>query len=137
MRSSGPWLGRLVDSHENRKDVRAFLRTCQPKVAYAAAKELESFPRPALIAWSRGDRLFPDLDAERLARTIPDCELHWIENTRTFSMINQSDALDQPGALVALVRPFLERLSNLSLTQRSPSRAVTSGLRRQNASPYV
>ena len=121
----------FADSHENRKDVRAFLRTCQPKVAYAAAKELESFPRPALIAWSRGDRLFPDLDAERLARTIPDCELHWIENTRTFSMI------DQPDALVALVRPFLERLSNLSLTQRSPSRAVTSGLRRQNASPYV
>ena len=121
----------FADSHENRKDVRAFLRTCQPKVVYAAAKELESFPRPALIAWSRGDRLFPDLDAERLARTIPDCELHWIENTRTFSMI------DQPDALVALVRPFLERLSNLSLTQRSPSRAVMSGLRRQNASPYV
>ena len=102
----GPWLRRLVDSHENRRDVRAFLRACRPKLAHVAAKELESFPRPALIAWSRGDRLFPDADAERLARTIPDCELHWIENTRTFSMI------DQPDALVALIRPFLERLSN-------------------------
>ena len=102
-----PWLRRLVDSHENRKDVRAFLRACRPKLAHAAAHELETFPRPALIAWSRGDRLFPDADAERLARTIPDCELHWIENTRTFSMI------DQPDALVALIRPFLERLSSL------------------------
>ncbi len=102
-----PWLRRLVDSHENRKDVRAFLRASRPKLAHAAARELETFPRPALIAWSRGDRLFPDADGERLARTIPDCELHWIENTRTFSMI------DQPDALVALIRPFLDRLSNL------------------------
>ena len=101
-----PWLRRLVDSRENRKDVRAFLRTCRPKLAHAAAKELETFPRPALIAWSRGDRLFPDADAERLARTIPDCDLHWIENCWTFSMI------DQPDELVALIRRFLERLSN-------------------------
>ncbi len=102
-----PWFRRLVDSHENRKDVRAFLRTCKPKLAHAAAQRLETFPRPALIAWSRADRLFPDADAERPARTIPDCELHWIENARTFSMI------DQPDALVALIRPFLGRLANL------------------------
>ena len=102
-----PWLRRLVDSHENRQDVRAFRRTCTPKLAHAAAQRLEPFPRPARIAWSRGDRLFPDTDAERLAATLPDCEVHWIENARTFLMI------DQPDALVALIRPFLARLTNL------------------------
>lgn len=100
-----PWLTALVDRRANRGDVRTFLRSCSPRLAHAAAKQLENFPHPALIAWSRDDRLFPDADAERLAETIPDCELHWIENARTFSMI------DQPDALIAILRPFLERIA--------------------------
>ena len=35
---------------------------------------------------------------------IPDSELTWIEDTKAFSMI------DQPERLVAVIRPFLERL---------------------------
>ncbi len=99
-----PWLEGLRRPG-NQKDVREFLRRCRPSLAHTAAKQLETFPRPALIAWSRGDVLFPDADAERLAATIPDCELHWIEDTKTFSMI------DQPEALLAVVRPFLERIA--------------------------
>ena len=99
-----PWLTRL-GRPGNQQDVRAFLRCCRPRLAHEAAEQLATFPRPALIAWSRGDKLFPDADAERLAATIPDCELHFIDNTRTFSMI------DRPDELVAIVRPFLERIA--------------------------
>ncbi len=99
-----PWLTRL-SRPENQQDVRFFLRHCKPGLAHEAAAALATFPRPALIAWSRGDRLFPDADAERLAATIPDCELHWIEHAKTFSMI------DQPDELVNIVRPFLEKLA--------------------------
>ena len=79
-----PWLTRL-SRPGNQQDVRAFLRRCKPRYAHEAAARLASFPRPALIAWSRGDKLFPDADAEGLAATIPECALHFIENTRTFS----------------------------------------------------
>lgn len=99
-----PWLEGL-GRPGNQLDVRAFLRRCRPRLAHDAAAALASFPHPALIAWSRGDILFPDADAERLAATIPDCELHWIENTKTFSMI------DQPEALLAVVHPFIERIA--------------------------
>ena len=98
-----PWLLGLA-APENQRDVRAFLRRCKPHFTHEAAEQLARYPGPTLIAWSRGDKLFPDADAERLAATIPNAQLEWIEGCRTFSMI------DQPEALVALVRPFLERV---------------------------
>ena len=82
----------------------AFLRGCRPALTIAAAEELSAFPRPVLLAWSQGDVLFPESDARKLAEMIPDSELTWITDSRTFSMV------DQPEQLVAAIQPFLERL---------------------------
>ena len=56
-----------------------------------------------------------------MAATIPDCELHWIEGAKTFSMI------DRPDELVSIVRPFLEKLSVTNCTHnlgQEPTRDV-------------
>ena len=99
-----PYFDRVSGDREARRDMAAFIRGCRPALTHAAAEELSSFPRPVLLAWSQGDVLFPEADARRLAEMIPDSELTWITDSRTFSMV------DQPEQLVATIRPFLERL---------------------------
>ena len=51
-----------------------------------AADRLGEFEKPALIAWSREDRLFKPAHAERLAADLPNARLEWIDDARTFSM---------------------------------------------------
>ena len=99
-----PFFDQISRNAGVRGDMAAFVRGCRPALTHAAAEELRSFPRPVLLAWGRGDKLFPEDDARRLHGLLPDSELVWIEDTRTFSMI------DQPEQLLAAVRPFLERL---------------------------
>ena len=55
------------------------------------------FDRPALIAWSREDRFFPQRHAERLAELLPQGRLEWIDDARTFS------PEDQPARVAELV----------------------------------
>jgi pimeloyl-ACP methyl ester carboxylesterase len=85
------------------RDFRAFLRGYRRRHAEAAANALGAFDRPALIAWSREDRLFPPRHAEELAHLLPDARLTWIDDSYTLS------AEDQPDALAAAVAEFLER----------------------------
>jgi pimeloyl-ACP methyl ester carboxylesterase len=63
-----------------------------------AAARLHDFRRPALVAWSADDAFFPLDDGRRLAAALPDSRLEVIDNSRTFSMIDQPDRL---GALIA------------------------------------
>ena len=51
-----------------------------------AADRLGGFEKPALIAWSREDKLFKPAHAERLAADLPNSRLEWIDDARTFSM---------------------------------------------------
>ncbi|HYF46932.1 MAG TPA: alpha/beta hydrolase [Acidimicrobiales bacterium] len=99
-----PYFDRIAHDRESRRDMARFVRGCRPALTNAAADALSTFPRPVLLAWSAGDVLFPEADARRLAEMIPDAELTWIRDSRTFSMV------DQPEQLLAAVRPFLERL---------------------------
>jgi pimeloyl-ACP methyl ester carboxylesterase len=66
-----------------------------------AADRLRTFDRPALIAWSADDRVFPVADAKGLADDLPDARLALIEGARTFSME------DQPKRLAALIGEFI------------------------------
>ena len=99
-----PYFDRIARDREARRDMATFIRGCRPALTHAAAEQLAGFPRPVLLAWSEGDVLFPEADAERLAATFPDAQLTWITDSRTFSMV------DQPQQLLAAVVPFLERL---------------------------
>lgn len=98
------WFDRIVADREVRRDIGAFLRGCRPALTHAAADALAAQAPPVLLAWSRGDRLFPESDAEELHRRIPGSTLELIDDSRTFSQI------DQPRAVLDLVVPFLAGL---------------------------
>jgi pimeloyl-ACP methyl ester carboxylesterase len=67
-----------------------------------AAKRLPLFTKPALIAWSADDAFFPLEDGRRLADTLPNARFEVIQQSRTFSMI------DQPETLADLIGDFAD-----------------------------
>jgi pimeloyl-ACP methyl ester carboxylesterase len=83
-----------------RRDASRFCAGLSSRYTVEAAEALPVFERPALIAWSREDRLFPTAHAEALARAIPDSRLEWIDDAYTFS------PEDQPARLASLVGEF-------------------------------
>jgi pimeloyl-ACP methyl ester carboxylesterase len=66
-----------------------------------AADRLGGFDKPALIAWSREDKLFKPAHAERLAQDLPNSRLEWVDDARTFSME------DNPAQLSELIAGFV------------------------------
>ncbi|HEX7132398.1 MAG TPA: alpha/beta hydrolase [Iamia sp.] len=98
------WFDRIVADREARRDMGAFLRGCRKELTHRAADALAAQAPPVLLAWSRGDRLFPESDAEELHRRIAGSSLHYIDDARTFSQI------DRPQAVLDLVVPFLAGL---------------------------
>ncbi len=95
-----------------RADVRRFLVTANPSYTLEAAAKLGEFSKPALIAFSREDRFFPNEHAERLARILPDARVEWVEDARTFSME------DNPARVAELIAAFIGE------TARESARAV-------------
>ncbi|HEY1360348.1 MAG TPA: alpha/beta hydrolase [Thermoleophilaceae bacterium] len=83
-----------------RADVRKVLKGASTDQTNAAADKLGRFDRPALIAWSGEDKVFPRADGERLASDLPNARLELVEGARTFS------AEDQPERLAQLIAGF-------------------------------
>ena len=75
-----------------------------------AADRLGAFDKPALIAWSREDKLFKPAHAERLGAGPARRPLEWIDDACTFSME------DNPAQLAELIAGFV----------REPVRAASS-----------
>jgi len=84
-----------------RADCVAFIKQMTPSDTLAAAGKLRSFHGPCMVMWSRHDQVFPRRDAIRLAQLLPRCELRWIEDSYTFS------SLDNPARTTKLVLEFL------------------------------
>jgi pimeloyl-ACP methyl ester carboxylesterase len=78
-----------------RADARAFIRSADVAQTNAAADLLPSFDRPALIAWSAEDRVFPVADAHKLAADLPAGRVELVEDAYTFSMEDNPDRLAQ------------------------------------------
>jgi pimeloyl-ACP methyl ester carboxylesterase len=91
----------LLTDGRIREDLRRLIPGLDSRYTMEAGERLRSFDKPALIAWSAEDKLFPRSDAERLAETIPEARLEWIDGARTFS------AEDQPERLADLIRIFV------------------------------
>ncbi|MFJ9365548.1 alpha/beta fold hydrolase [Nocardia sp. NPDC101769] len=85
-----------------REDVRRAIGGLDSQYTLAAAKTFADFKKPVLLAWSAGDRFFPDRYAERLAAEFPDARIEWIHDSRTFS------PEDQPEQLTSAIRVFLD-----------------------------
>lgn len=83
-----------------RDDTARFIKGLHPRYTQAAARELASFDRPTLLAWSRGDRFFPPEHGERLAATIPGARLEWLEGARSIS------PEDRPERIAELLAEF-------------------------------
>jgi pimeloyl-ACP methyl ester carboxylesterase len=84
-----------------RADLNKVIRGVDKRYTNEAADKLGGFDRPALIAWSREDRLFKPAHAERLAQELPNARLEWVDDAYTFSME------DNPARLSELIAGFV------------------------------
>ena len=92
------------------EDVRRVIGGIDAADLNRAADRLGAFEKPALIAWSREDKLFKPAHAERLAQDLPNARVAWVDDARTFSME------DNPAQLSELIAGFV----------REPVRAASS-----------
>ena len=95
------WTRRAVRDPAIAENLRRFTGSLTTQTTLDAAARLPEFTKPALIAWSADDAFFPQSDAQRLADALPHSRLEYIENARTFSM------LDAPDALAGLIAEFV------------------------------
>ncbi|WP_179470492.1 alpha/beta fold hydrolase [Mycolicibacterium vinylchloridicum] len=94
------WTHRAVRDRAIAENLRRFTGSLSRQTTLDAAARLPEFTKPALIAWSADDAFFPQSDAQRLADALPHSRLEYIAGARTFSM------LDQPDALATLIAEF-------------------------------
>jgi pimeloyl-ACP methyl ester carboxylesterase len=96
------WVLPGLEDRRVRADVAKVVRVFNKGRLNEAADNLGAFKRPALIAWSRDDRVFPSDDAERLANDLQNARLEWIEDAYTLSMEEQPEQLS--GLIAGFVR---------------------------------
>lgn len=87
-----------------RKDFRRFLQALSPAYLAKYSPQLAGYDRPALVVWPREERYFPAEGASRLARTLPQAGLEFIDDSYAWA------PEDNPVPLVKLLREFLGRL---------------------------
>jgi len=87
------WLRPALTDKRIREDLRRFTASLKQESTLRAAERLPQFTKPALVAWSADDAFFPLEDGKRLVSALADARLEVIDGARTFSMIDQPDAL--------------------------------------------
>ncbi|MBA2342386.1 MAG: alpha/beta hydrolase, partial [Thermoleophilaceae bacterium] len=107
-RAEDSYVHPAIEDGEIRRDVKSFITGSSTEQTNRAADRLGEFDRPALIAWSGEDKLFPLADGESLAQDLPNSRLETVDDARTFSME------DNPGHLSELIAGFV----------REPAKAV-------------
>jgi pimeloyl-ACP methyl ester carboxylesterase len=98
-----------------RRDLRKVLAGISTRYTLDAAEKLTAFDKPALVAWSADDKVFPLDHGRRLAGLLPQGRFETIADSYAFS------PEDQPEALARLIRDFLQPSSG-----SSPSDAIAS-----------
>jgi pimeloyl-ACP methyl ester carboxylesterase len=97
---TGAWLRPAQSDRAVRRDLVKVLRGIDKRYTLEAARALERFELPTLIAWAPKDPFFKLEYAERLAAAIPNARLETIPDSRTFV------PEDQPERLAELIREF-------------------------------
>jgi pimeloyl-ACP methyl ester carboxylesterase len=90
---SAEWVKPALSDGAIADNLRWFTASMKREVTVQAAARLPGFTKPALVAWAADDAFFPVEDGRRLADVLPDARFELIERARTFSMIDQPDAL--------------------------------------------
>lgn len=96
------WVRPGTRSRGVRRDIGKLLRGLTPDHTLRAAAKLQRFERPALIAWSPDDKLFPMRYAERLAADLPNARLVQIPDSWAFV------PEDQPELLAEAIAGFMK-----------------------------
>lgn len=91
-----------------RKDFRRFLDGLSPAYLARYSPRLADYHRPAMVIWPREERYFPAEGASRLADTLPQGALEFIDDSYAWA------PEDNPAPLVALLRDFVGRLDRPS-----------------------
>ncbi|HUA47649.1 MAG TPA: alpha/beta hydrolase [Solirubrobacteraceae bacterium] len=87
------WVKPVLTNSRIREDLRRFTASLDRETMVETAARLGRFTKPSLIAWSADDQFFPLEDGHRLAEALPDSRFTLIDRARTFSMVDQPDAL--------------------------------------------
>lgn len=100
---SASWMAPSQRDPAIREDLRRFLAAVDKRHTLEAARSFPQVELPVLLAWARGDRLFPLSDAHRLAAALVNATVATIDDSRTFV------PHDQPHQLADLVVEFARR----------------------------
>lgn len=85
------WVRPFFDDPNARRDLLKTLAAIDSADTIAAAAELRSFDRPALVIHAGEDRFFPLRYAERLVADIPGARLASIDDSYAFTPIDQPE----------------------------------------------
>jgi pimeloyl-ACP methyl ester carboxylesterase len=100
------WVDPYLTNKGIRRDTIKVLKGIDPKYTIEAAEKLQSWDKPAMLAWAVEDRFFKLSFAERLAAAIPGATLEKIEDSYTFV------SEDQPERLAELIGTFAGSVSS-------------------------
>ena len=95
------WIDRFFANPGARRDAVTFLAAIDKSFTRELARELESFAKPALVAFATDDKVFPPANGERLARAMPDARFERIEDSYAFAPV------DQPRRVAELIEGFV------------------------------
>jgi len=99
------WFAPTSTSPAVRRDLTKYVRSSADgrRELLAAAENLRSFERPALVVWAVGDKLMPREHGRRLAELLPQGELVEIEDS--YTLIPE----DQPQQLASALAGLMAR----------------------------
>ncbi len=97
------WLHPVLHDRAIRRDTVRVLRgiAADKHVLAAAARNLASFDRPALVVWASDDRVMPIEHGHRLSNLLP--QGRFVEIADSYTLV----PLDQPAALARVVGEFV------------------------------
>jgi pimeloyl-ACP methyl ester carboxylesterase len=83
----------VIDNKAVRADITGFLRAAKKRDMVATSAQYGSIQIPVTLAWGEDDRAFKIEFAERMARDMPNAELHRIPDSKTLVPIDQPERL--------------------------------------------
>jgi pimeloyl-ACP methyl ester carboxylesterase len=83
----------VIDNAAVRSDIKSFLKAANKHDLMATAARYGEIQIPVTIAWGEDDRAFKIELGERLARDIPNAELHRVPDSKTLVQIDQPERL--------------------------------------------
>jgi pimeloyl-ACP methyl ester carboxylesterase len=95
------WIKAFFADAAIRRDVVRLLRGVDKRITQQAAKDLERFDKPVLLAWATEDKVFPFAHAERFAAALPDARIERIEDSYAFV------SEDQPQRTAQAITDFI------------------------------